>query len=80
MKLHETWDMITQRESSSPTSILSASLERMTLTEKHGIFCRLEFAKRSINEAMSMLKVQPLPVDTTCKKVTTECHDRKMFL
>jgi hypothetical protein len=66
------------QHSSSPTSILSASLERITLTERHDIFCRLEFAKRSITEAMSMLQVQPLPVDTAHNKVTAQCS--KLFV
>jgi hypothetical protein len=58
--------------SSSPTSNLSASFERMSLADKQSIFSRLEFAMRSINDAMSMLQVQPLPADTACKKVTME--------
>ncbi|PNF42352.1 hypothetical protein B7P43_G03676 [Cryptotermes secundus] len=74
IKHHEPRDSNgTPQHSSSPMSILSASLERITLTEKHGIFCRLEFAKRSITEAMAMLQVQPLSVDTTLNKVIAQC-------
>jgi hypothetical protein len=61
--------MTTSRQCSSPSSNLSASLERMTLTDRHGIITRLEFAKRSISEAMCMLEVEPLAANTTCKKV-----------